>query len=126
MVNGKIIPIKDTQGREIGGFSFNPADADLPKRIIKLKRELPDITRPLYQLRHIRQDGTADGKDAAILLDTEARLFAAVDSAFGAGAAEGIFQKVKPFAVVSGGREFYCSILARLCEVALENIVEGE
>lgn len=120
------ISINDTQGQEIGVFSFDPADAGLPERIRELLSELPAITRQLSLVRNMRPDGTANGADAAIIQNAERRLYDAVDRTFGAGTAAGIFKTVRPFAVISCGQEFFCSILARLCAVALENKTKGD
>ena len=126
MASKSTIPINDMQGQEIGVFSFNPADAGLPERIRELLSELPAISRQLSLVRNMRPDGTANGADAAIIQNAERRLYDAADRTFGAGTAAGIFREVKPFAVVCNGQDFFCSILARLCAVALKNRINGD
>ena len=118
------IPLKDLQRRDIGAFVFDPADAGLMERIDTLLRELPGITTGLYGVCRISANGTARGIDGIILRDVEQRLYSAVDKAFGAGTAAGIFKTMRPFAVVNN--RFWCENLAWLCAIAQERIQKGE
>ena len=118
------IPLKDLQGQEVGAFAFDPADEGLKGRIDTLLQELPGITSRLCGVCRISTNGTARGIDGIILRDVEQRLYSAVDKAFGAGTAAGIFKTMRPFAVVNN--RFWCENLAWLCAIAQERIQKGE
>lgn len=106
------VPIRNTQGEEIGVFFIRPTDIGIIQRFNEVAEKFPQITEPLENIG-IKADGTAedDGTDVAgeALKEAEKRLFEACDYLFGGNASEAFFGKMNPFSPVNGS--FYCEIV---------------
>ena len=104
------VPIYNTEGEEIGVFSFHPTDIGIIERYNRLAGSFDAITEPLEAIRP-GEDGAVDLEDPALagaLAEAGRRLYAAVDALFGGeGAAQAFFGRMHPFSPVNG--EFYCT-----------------
>lgn len=98
------VPIKNTQGEEIGVFYFRPTDVGIIERYNAMLDKWDDIVEPLRGV-DISATGEADSDDPAqiaALKEAEKRLFEAVDYMFGGNMSEAFFGKMHPFSPVGG------------------------
>ena len=105
---GVEVPIRNTQGEEIGVFHFNPTDIGIIERYNKVAAEFDNVVAPLESI-DITPDATAEEKEAAeqaALKDATERIYAACNYLFGGDFASAFFGKVHPFSPVNG--HFYC------------------
>ena len=105
---GVEVPIRNTQGEEIGVFHFNPTDIGIIERYNKVADEFDNVVAPLESIE-VAQDATAEEKEAAeqtALKDATERLYTACNYLFGGDFASAFFGKVHPFSPVNG--HFYC------------------
>ena len=101
------VPIMNTQGEEIGVFSFRPTDVGIIKRYNEMVAGFDSIVEPLEGLYGAGDDIT-DPKYVEALNAAEGRLYEAVNTLFGRDdAADAFFGKMNPFSPVEG--EFYCA-----------------
>ena len=100
------VPIQNTQGEEIGAFTFHPTDIGIVKRYNEMVDEFSAITEPLEALSQVEGE---EGDLRFIEAQKEAgeRLYAAVDKLLGSkDAAAAFFGSMDPFSPVGG--LFYC------------------
>ena len=101
------VPIQNTQGEEIGVFTFRPTDVGIIKRYNEMVTSFDAIVEPLEALEGDNIDIT-DPKYTEALNAAEGRLYDAVNTLFGSDdAASAFFGKMNPFSPVDG--EFYCA-----------------
>ena len=101
------VPIMNTQGEEIGVFSFRPTDVGIIKRYNEMVNGFDSIVEPLESLYGAGDDIT-DPKYVEALNAAEGRLYQAVNTLFDRDdAADAFFGKMNPFSPVEG--EFYCA-----------------
>lgn len=104
------VPIQNTNGEEIGAFTFHPTDIGIIQRYNSMAGEFDRIVEPLEAVSGAEDDGgdISDPKYADALREAEERLYGAVDGLLGCeGAAAVFFGKMNPFSPVDG--EFYCT-----------------
>ena len=104
----KRVPIKNTQGEEIGVFYFRPTDIGIIERFNKMAETFDTITEPLNVIEG-DFDGDAEKLEGAqldALKEAENRLYAAVNDLFGGDVAGAFFGSMHPFSPVNGN--FYC------------------
>ena len=104
------VPIMNTQGEEIGVFTFRPTDVGIIKRYNEMVAGFDAIVEPLEAIEG------GEGKDIDItdpqyteaLDEAGKRLYEAMNTLFGSDDAAGaFFGKMNPFSPVDG--EFYCA-----------------
>ena len=101
------VPIMNTQGEEIGVFTFRPTDVGIIKRYNEMVNGFDSIVEPLEGL-YGAGDDIADPKYVEALNAAEGRLYEAVNTLFDRDdAADAFFGKMNPFSPVEG--EFYCA-----------------
>jgi len=124
------VAIVNTQGDEIGAFTFRPTDIGIIERFNRMAAEFDAIVEPLEILgekedkKNENKDpaegqsegenagGPEDGVMAAALKEAERRLNLAVNALFGSDdAASAFFGRLNPFSPVNG--EFYCAQVLR-------------
>ena len=102
------VPILNTEGEEIGVFTFRPTDIGIIERFNRLAEHFNEIVAPLET---VPLDDSFDLTDPALvdaLSEAERRLGEAVNALFGSdGAAEAFFGRMHPFSPVNG--EFYAT-----------------
>jgi len=116
------VPIRNTNGDEIGVFIFRPTDLGIIDRFNAMADEFDRITEPLEKV-NVKPDGTADATDeeqVKALHEAEERLFKAIDRLFDGNASEAFFGKMNPFSPVNG--KFYCEIMLE----AVREFINGE
>ena len=104
----KRVPIKNTNGEEIGVFSFKPTDIGIIERFNKMAESFDTIIEPLNAIDS-DFDGDPEkleGAQLAALKEAETRLYKAVNELFGGDAASAFFGAMHPFSPVNGN--FYC------------------
>ena len=105
------VPIKNTQGEEIGVFRFRPTDIAIIKRFNEIAKKFQDIVEPLEGI-DINEDGTTDLDDSqavAVLEAAEKQVYEACDYLFGGNMSEAFFGKMNPFSPINGS--FYCELV---------------
>lgn len=112
------VPILNTDGEEIGAFTFHPTDLGIIERFNSMADRFDAITEPLTALDG-PEGANIDLTDPALaeaLKEAEGRLYAAVNDLFGGdNAAAAFFGKMHPFSPVGG--DFYCAqVLQRVGE----------
>ena len=101
------VPIMNTQGEEIGVFTFRPTDVGIIKRYNEMVNGFDSSVEPLEGLYGAGDDIT-DPKYVEALNAAEGRLYEAVNTLFDRDdAADAFFGKMNPFSPVEG--EFYCA-----------------
>ena len=101
------VPIVNTQGEEIGAFTFRPTDIGIIERFNGMAERFGSITEPLEQLDEGAEEPSEE-KLAAALEEAEKRMYAAVNELFGSeDAAAAFFGRMHPFSPVNGN--FYCA-----------------
>lgn len=104
----KRVPIKNTNGEEIGVFSFRPTDIGIIERFNKMAESFDTIIEPLNAVDS-DFDGdpdTLEGAQLEALKEAEMRLYNAVNELFGGDVAGAFFGSMHPFSPVGGN--FYC------------------
>lgn len=101
----KRVPIKNTDGEEIGEFYFNPTDIGIINRFDEVEQDLRDATEPLSNL----PDDADEDTTAKAISEAEEKLYDAVDYLFGGNASEAFFGTVSPFSPING--TFYCELV---------------
>lgn len=104
----KRVPIRNTQGEEIGVFYFRPTDIGIIERFNKMAETFDTITEPLNVIEG-DFDGDAEKLEGAqldALREAENRLYTAVNELFGGDVAGAFFGSMHPFSPVNGN--FYC------------------
>ena len=100
------VPIMNTNGEEIGAFTFHPTDIGIIQRYNAMVDSFDGIVAPLEAL-----DGEIDPADPKYTQALDAAtggLYAAVNTLLGSDdAAAAFFGKMNPFSPVDG--DFYCS-----------------
>lgn len=108
------IPVKNTNGEQIGVFYFNPSDIGIIERYNRLADSFDQITAPLEA--EAPEGATDEEKDAfnlKCLSEATERLYTACNDLFGGNFSEAFFGRTNPFSPSNG--KFYC-------ENALENV----
>lgn len=99
------VPITNTQGEEVGAFTFRPTDIGIIQRYNEMIKGFDGIVEPLEGID--QGDDVADDAHVEALAEAERRLYAAVDKLLNAeGAARAFFGRMSPFSPVGG--MFYC------------------
>ncbi|MBQ5686450.1 MAG: hypothetical protein IIV23_02010 [Ruminococcus sp.] len=104
----KRVPIRNTQGEEIGVFYFRPTDIGIIERFNKMAETFDTIMEPLNVIEG-DFDGDAEKLEGAqldALREAENRLYTAVNELFGGDVAGAFFGSMHPFSPVNGN--FYC------------------
>lgn len=104
------IPILNTNGDEIGAFTFRPTDIGIIDRYNALADKFETITKPLEAVQMATDESVdlSDPKYTGALAEAEKRLREAVDTLLDSeDAAAAFFGKMNPFSPVNG--EFYCT-----------------
>ena len=100
------VPITNTEGEEIGVFTFRPTDLGLVERFNRL---VEDFNRVIEPLENVDVSDSFDITDPALrsaLSEAERRVRVAVNDLFASdSAAEAFFGRMYPFSPVNG--EFY-------------------
>ena len=112
------VPIQNTNGEEVGEFTFHPTDLGIVQRYNQMAGSFDDITAPLAGItpNDAGEIDIFDPKNIEALTEAEKRLREAVNRLFGSDdAAEAFFGKMHPFSPING--DFYCAqVLQRVGE----------
>lgn len=112
------VPIQNTNGEEVGEFTFHPTDLGIVQRYNQMAGSFDDITAPLAGItpNDAGEIDIFDQKNIEALTEAEKRLRDAVNKLFGSdNAAEAFFGKMHPFSPING--DFYCAqVLQRVGE----------
>ena len=100
------VPITNTEGEEIGVFTFRPTDLGLVERFNRLVEDFNSVIEPLENVDVSDSFGITDPALRGALNEAERRVRAAVNDLFASdSAAEAFFGRMYPFSPVNG--EFY-------------------
>lgn len=100
------VPIRNTEGDEVGKFKFRPTDFNIVKRYNEIANKFDDVIQPLIDA-NINADGSgSDDASIELLNEAEKRLFNLVDYLFDGNMADAFFGKMHAFSLVDG--KFYC------------------
>lgn len=102
------VPILNTDGEEIGVFTFRPTDIGIIERFNRIAEGFSDIVAPLENMPVDEDFSLSDPALAEALGESDRRIRAAVNELFGSDdAADAFFGKMHPFSPVGG--EFYAT-----------------
>lgn len=100
------VPITNTEGEEIGVFTFRPTDLGLVERFNRLVEDFNSVIEPLENVDVSDSFDITDPTLRSALNEAERRVRAAVNDLFASdSAAEAFFGRMYPFSPVNG--EFY-------------------
>lgn len=100
------VPITNTEGEEIGVFTFRPTDLGLVERFNRLVEDFNSVIEPLENVDVSDSFDITDPALRGALNEAERRVRAAVNDLFASdSAAEAFFGRMYPFSPVNG--EFY-------------------
>ena len=100
------VPVKNTEGEQIGMFRFRPTDFNIVKRYNEVAEKFADALKPLAEANIESNGEGSDEESIEILNGVEKTLFEMVDYLFDGNAAEAFFGKMHAFSVIDGN--FYC------------------
>lgn len=100
------VPVKNTEGEQIGMFRFRPTDFNIVKRYNEISEKFAEVLKPLADANIESNGEGSDEESIEILNKVEADLFEMVDYLFDGNAAEAFFGKMHAFSVIDGN--FYC------------------
>lgn len=104
------VPIMNTDGEQIGAFTFKPTDIGIVERYNRMAERFDAITEPIEALE-VEDDAEVDLSDpkyTGAFREASERLYAAVNELFGSDdAAEAFFGRMNPFSPING--EFYAT-----------------
>lgn len=105
-------------------ISFNPADADLPKRLFEAEKRIKESAKNMQNIE-MNEDGTPVTDDYIEKMNAvNAMIFDAVDYAFGNKISDKVFKYCSPLAI-TGGKPFVVQFFEKITPV-LEKIIKQE
>ena len=122
----KRISIKNTSGREVGFFTYDPDDPMLLLRFEHLRSVLLTICKELDRFDYSPDGRTTGGRKTRQLQKLERRLCDAIDYFLGSASSKHLFGEIKPFAALKTGRFWFDHVVTAILETVFPDMNEAE